>query len=142
MSWLLAALYDRVLRPTEAACLAQWRTDLLARAYGDVLELGAGTGVNLGYYPDSASRIVLSEPDPHLRAQLTRHLSERADASRFELSSLDATRLDFPDASFDTVVATLVLCTVSDPDRALAEVARVLRPDGQLLFLEHVGAPK
>jgi SAM-dependent methyltransferase len=135
MSWFLAAIYDRYMRKSEQACLASWRAELLAAARGDVLEVGAGTGANLPCYPAAVTRLVLCEPDPHMRARL----APRA-AGRAELCAASADSLPFADASFDAVVSTLVLCSVPSPDRTLAELHRVLRPGGALLYLEHVAA--
>lgn len=134
MGWLLAPLYDHILAQTEARGLADWRRALLEELSGDVLEIGAGTGLNLAHYgPDV--RLTLCEPDPGMRRQLQR----RADGVGTVLDA-PAEALPFADGSFDHVVATLVLCTVRDPDAAVAEVARVLRPGGQFVFLEHVAA--
>jgi ubiquinone/menaquinone biosynthesis C-methylase UbiE len=132
---LFAALYDRGAGPAEAAGLRERRSRLLADLTGDVLEIGAGTGINVEHYPSSAS-VVLLEPDPHMR----RRLDERLAASDRSLQVVEgsAEALPFPDASFDAVVVTLVLCSVAHLDRALAEIRRVLRPGGRLLLIEHV----
>ncbi len=141
MPWLMAAIYDHVMRGAEEACLADWRREVLASASGAVLELGAGTGANLPYYPAAATPVTLLERDAHMRRKLDGAIRRSADAERFEIHDGDAMRLPFAEASFDTVVSTLLLCSVRDQDRALAEIARVLRPEGQLLYLEHVAAP-
>lgn len=131
-----SALYDRGFRATEEAGLRRMRAELLAEAEGRVVELGAGTGANLDLYPDSVTQLILAEPDPHM----TRRLRERVGASgrRATILEAPAERLPLADGSCDAVVVTLVLCTVPDPAAALAEVARILPPGGQLLFLEHV----
>ncbi len=108
---------------------------MLAGARGSVLEIGGGTGANLPYYPD-VERVVVAEPDPFMRRKLLPKL-ERAPVP-VEVSGADAQGLPFADGSFDTVVSTLVLCTVPDPHLALGEIRRVLRPGGVLLLLEHV----
>jgi ubiquinone/menaquinone biosynthesis C-methylase UbiE len=113
------------------------RAGLLAEATGRTVELGAGTGANLGLYPDGVE-LVLTEPDPHMAKRLRAKLSEAR--RREEVLEAPAERLPLADDSADTVVATLVLCTIPDPAAALAEAARVLRPGGQLLFIEHVRA--
>jgi ubiquinone/menaquinone biosynthesis C-methylase UbiE len=139
MGLLFATIYDRFARASEEACLQQWRSELLRPLRGDVLEVGAGTGLNLAHYPPAVSRLVLSEPDRHMRRQLARRV-RAAELERAELldASLDA--LPFPAEAFDAVVSTLVLCSVDRLDRALAEIHRVLRPGGRLVFLEHVAA--
>ncbi len=135
---LFATFYDRCVAGPEDAGLRERRADLLAGARGDVLELGAGTGANLAHYPAAVARLVLTEPSPHMAARL----APKAAAARpgAEIVATGAEALPFADQSFDTVVSTLVLCTVTNPERALAEVRRVLRPAGRLLFLEHVRA--
>ena len=138
MGWLISRIYDRFLEGAEQAGLRDWRRTLLAAARGDVLELGAGTGGNLALYPANLGRLVLSEPDPHMRTMLRRKLADRPGV---EVADAAAEVLPFPERSFDTVVATLVLCSVRDPQRVIAEVRRVLRPGGTFLFLEHVAAP-
>jgi len=133
-----SAFYDRAFAATEEAGLRRMRRGLLAGARGRVLELGAGTGANLELYPPAVERLTLVEPDPHMSRQLRAKLAE---ASReAEVIEAPGERLPCGDASFDTVVVTLVLCTVPDPAAALAEITRVLAPGGQLLFLEHVRA--
>lgn len=135
MSWFMAAVYDWFMRDLEEACAGAWRKDLLGSLRGDVLEVGTGTGRNLDHYPKEAlGRLVLAEPDPHMRKKL----EARAQGERFEIVSWTAERLDTKDASFDVVVSTLVLCSVADAARSLAEIRRVLRPGGKLVFLEHV----
>jgi ubiquinone/menaquinone biosynthesis C-methylase UbiE len=133
---LFARCYDRFTKSTEEAGLRDKRRNLLARAQGRTLEIGAGTGANLELYPEAVTELVLTEPDEHMRAQLEH---KAAAAGRpGEVVAAGAERLPFPDASFDTVVATLVLCTIPSPAVALKEISRVLKPDGRLLFLEHV----
>lgn len=133
---LFAAGYDRLLAGTEEAGLRERRRELLAGATGDVLELGAGTGANLAIYPDGLGRLVLTEPGAHMASRLRARVA--AGDSRAEVVAAGAESLPFGDSSFDTVVSTLVLCTVENPHRAVLEVARVLRPGGRMLFLEHV----
>jgi SAM-dependent methyltransferase len=133
-----AALYDRAFTATEDAGLREMRRQVLFEAQGRTIDIGAGTGANLGLYPDAVTELVLAEPDPHMLRQLRVKAGESGvDA---ELSDASAESLPFADASFDTAIFTLVLCTVPHPDRALAEAARVLKPGGKLLFLEHVRA--
>ena len=132
---LFAAVYDKMLEATEEAGLHDKRRALLAEASGRTLEIGAGTGLNVELYPDAASPLVLTEPEE----PMARRLRDRA-GSRADVVAAGADRLPFEDASFDTVVSTLVLCTVPDQAGALREIRRVLKPEGRLLFLEHVRA--
>ena len=136
---VFAALYDRfVIAGPEKAGLRKMRAGLLAAARGRVLELGAGTGLNLAHYRDAVTELVLTEPDPHMAKRLRSRAASIPIPS--EVVEAGAERIPFEDRSFDTVVATLVLCTVDDPDRAAAEAARLLKPDGRLLLIEHVRA--
>lgn len=133
-----AAVYDRLMASTERAGLADRRAALIADARGATLEVGAGTGLNLRHYPDAVTELVLTEPDSHMARRLR---SRVADAGRpVEVVEAPAERLPLEDARFDTAVVTLVLCTVNEPAQALAEIARVLKPGGRLLFIEHVRA--
>jgi ubiquinone/menaquinone biosynthesis C-methylase UbiE len=135
---VFAAIYDRMLAGTENAGLRQMRAELLAGAAGSVLEIGAGTGLNLAHYPPSVTELTLTEPDRHMARRLRRRLEAEPPRAAAKVVEAPAERLPFPDASFDAVVCTLVLCSVDDPPRAAAEVGRVLRPGGRLLYLEHV----
>ena len=132
-----AALYDRGLKATEENGLRDMRREVLALASGRTVDLGAGTGVNLDLYPDIVSELVMVEPDPHMIKQLRAKAAGRGGVEILEAS---AQALPFADDSFDTAVFTLVLCTVPDPALALREAARVLKPGGKLLFIEHVRA--
>jgi ubiquinone/menaquinone biosynthesis C-methylase UbiE len=131
-------LYDPFLWLGELAGMRRRRRTLLAEVHGHVVEIGAGTGLNVAHYPDTVDDLVLTEPEPGMRRKLARRLERHGRAAR--ILAAPAERLPLPDASVDTVVATLVLCTVDEPERALREIARVLRPDGQFLFIEHVRA--
>jgi ubiquinone/menaquinone biosynthesis C-methylase UbiE len=133
---VFAALYDRLLADTERAGLAERRRALLSRAHGSVLEIGAGTGANLDKYPPSVTDLVLLEPEAPMARRLADHLQRATVPAR--IVSAPAEAIPFPDGTFDVAVSTLVLCTVEDPARALSELKRVLKPGGQLLFLEHV----
>jgi SAM-dependent methyltransferase len=124
------------MRSTEQAGLAGYRANLLAEASGDVLEIGGGTGANLPYYGPSVASLALVEPAPAMLKRLDR--KARATAPTAKVLRAPAEDLPYDDATFDTVVSTLVLCSVPDQPRAVAELRRVLRPGGRLLFLEHV----
>jgi ubiquinone/menaquinone biosynthesis C-methylase UbiE len=137
MPWLMARVYDRVMARSEQTCLQGWRQELLATLRGRVLEVGAGTGASLPCYPDTLDELVLAEPDSHMRRKLEARLDGRA---RVRVCADSIESLTAPDASFDAVVSSLVLCSVAAPDRALAEIHRVLRPGGRLVFIEHVAA--
>lgn len=131
-----ALLYDPFVWVGERAGLSADRKNLLGHARGCTLEIGGGTGLNLAHYPDDLDEIVLAEPDAAMRARMAKRLCRSSRPIR--LIDAAAEQLPLPDGSVDTVVSTLVLCTVDAPDVALREIARVLRPGGQLLFLEHV----
>lgn len=136
---LFARYYERMMAGTERAGLAAMRGSLLAKASGRTLEIGAGTGLNLAHYTDAVTDLVLAEPDPYMAARLRDHV-EAGGLAPAQITVVDAPAeaLPFDDGSFDTVVSTLVLCTVPDQQRSLAEARRVLVPGGALLFLEHV----
>jgi len=133
-----AMIYDRFLMgASQQAGLAEKRREALAAASGEVLEIGAGTGLNLAAYPrEGITRLVCTEPNAAMSRQLEARSSEAP--VEVEVVAASAERLPFADASFDCVTGTLVLCEASSPAAALAEIARVLRPGGHYLFLEHV----
>ncbi|WP_063011282.1 class I SAM-dependent methyltransferase [Nocardia kruczakiae] len=133
---IFASWYPGFMSRVERAGQADLRRAQLCRASGRTLEIGAGDGLSISHYPDGLDELVLLEPNPALRARLT----ARADtvAGPVTVVDGDAHRLDFPAASFDTVTASLVFCSVRDPARALREVHRVLQPGGRFLFHEHV----
>jgi SAM-dependent methyltransferase len=133
-----AVLYNPFLWFGEKRGMARLRRELLADARGAVLEIGAGTGLNLPHYPTGLEQLVLAEPGARMGGRI--NLDRAPDGVAPRLERAPAEHLPFRDSSFDTVVSTLVLCTVGNPRRAVAEAARVLRPGGRLLFLEHVRA--
>jgi ubiquinone/menaquinone biosynthesis C-methylase UbiE len=133
---VFAAIYEPSLWMGERAGMRRRRRELLSQARGQTLEIGSGTGLNLVHYPDDLDGLVLAEPDPSMRKRL--QTAVRRSERMVDVIDARAERLPFADASVDTVVSTLVLCTVDAPDIALREIGRVLRPDGQLLFVEHV----
>jgi SAM-dependent methyltransferase len=134
---LAAGGYDRLFDHVDLLGGADHRRRLVEQASGEVLEIGAGTGRNLPLYR-TATRVVALEPAPGMRARA----EQAAQAAQVAVEIVDGTaeHLPFPDAAFDTVVASLVLCTVADPAEALAEAHRVLRPGGTLRFYQHVRA--
>ena len=132
---VFAAGYDRLMAGSERAGLTDLRRGVVGRARGRVLEIGAGTGLNLALYADEVD-LVLSEPEAPMAVRLRRRVSGSGRGA--QVVQAPSERLPFPDASFDAAVSTLVLCTVPDPAATLAEIKRVLRPGAPLLFLEHV----
>lgn len=133
---MFSAMYDRMMVGTEDAGLRETRRKALVAATGRTIDIGAGTGANIGLYPAAVTELVLAEPDPHMLKRLRPKVAEAGLAA--EVVEAPAARLPFEDSSFDTAIFTLVLCTVPDPAAALAEAARILRPGGRLLFVEHV----
>jgi ubiquinone/menaquinone biosynthesis C-methylase UbiE len=140
MSFLTAFFYDRVMSTAEQACLSEWRQELLGQARGEVLEVGAGTGASLQFYPDSVSRLVLSEPDPHMRKQLSERVRRTQGWEDSHVCGGSAEQIEAEDESFDCVVTSLVCCSVNDLEAGLREIRRVLRCGGNFLFMEHVAA--
>ena len=135
---LFAAWYDLLNSGVEGR-VVPYRKRTAGCAWGDVLEIGGGTGANLPYYPEDTS-LTFIEPDPHMIHRLRRHISRQQ--RKAAIVQQVGERLPFSDASFDTVVTTLVLCMVRDPDAVVREVRRVLRPGGSFLFYEHVVSPR
>ncbi|HLL57956.1 MAG TPA: class I SAM-dependent methyltransferase [Rubrobacteraceae bacterium] len=133
-----AGSYDQLIDPFERVLFGGGREWVCSRAQGEVLEIAAGTGRNLPFYPEGV-RLTAVELSPGMLEIARRRAQELG--VQAELRVGDAHDLPFPDASFDTVVATLALCTIPDDRRAVAEAARVLRPGGLLLLLEHVRSP-
>lgn len=138
--------HDRHVLPylLDFACglpvVSRLRRQVIPQAAGRVLEIGIGTGLNLPFYDKSkVTSLVGIEPAQQMH-RLARRRSERAGLP-IELHSLSAERLPLESASFDSVVCTYTLCTIPDPSAALAEMRRVLRPGGKLLFVEHGLAP-
>ena len=132
-----ARCYDFFMDRMDRAGAEEHRRHLVEGAGGEILEVGAGTGKNFSLY-GAAERLVALEPDPAMRARA--HKAAREAWVPVEVVEGDAMALPFGDASFDTVVFSLVLCTVPEPEQVLAEVRRVLRPGGTLRFYEHVRA--
>lgn len=131
----VAAIYDFFESPMERMGMASWRRDLWSLAQGKILEIGVGTGKNIQYYPQG-SLVTGIDISPKMLTRARRRADELGVV--VDLREMDAQNLVFPDHSFDTVVATCVFCSVPDPIRGLQEIARVCKPDGQVLLLEHV----
>jgi ubiquinone/menaquinone biosynthesis C-methylase UbiE len=133
---IFAACYDRLSAGAEKAGLRAHRESLLSQATGRVLEIGAGTGANLPLYGAQVDSLTVTEPAAPMAKRLERRAREQA--RPVEIVHAPAEELPFEDGRFDVAVSTLVLCTVADQARSLAELRRVLKPGGRLLFIEHV----
>jgi ubiquinone/menaquinone biosynthesis C-methylase UbiE len=129
--------YGQMMSRIDARGLGEVRRQLLSQASGRVLDLGTGTDANLDFFPAELDELVLSEPSPNMARALRRKLDHRG---RFDIEVVraPAEALPFDASSFDYVTCTMVMCTMPDPEAGLQEVARVLKPGGSLLFLEHV----
>lgn len=135
----MAKFYDSFMRRCEIKSLGSWRSELLSKVSGDVLEIGAGTGANLQYYPDTLKTLTLSEPNADMREKLNQCIKSTS-KTHIKISADSAEKLNMKDESFDCIVSTLVLCSVNDENICLAEIKRLLRPGGAFYFLEHVSA--
>jgi ubiquinone/menaquinone biosynthesis C-methylase UbiE len=136
---LFARFFDRLSGVMEKEA-GPWRDELLAGLSGRVVEIGPGNGINFRHYPASVKEVVALEPEPYLRAKAER--AAKLAPVPVSVRAGVADSLELEDASFDAAVACLVLCSVPDQQAALAELRRVLRPGGQLRFLEHVRSQK
>ncbi len=138
-NWLFSQLYELGSRRAEVGGMWKWRRGLLEDLHGSVCEIGAGNGLNLRHYPATVTRLVLTEPSPHMRKFLRARL-EVPKGTQVDVLEGHAEAIPLADDSMDFVVSTLVLCSVVDLHAALLEARRVLKPDGALVFLEHVAA--
>ncbi len=133
---IFARVYDRISESGERRGGAEHRARLLAGCAGQVIEIGAGNGKNFSRYPDSVTEVVAVEPEPTLR-KLGQEEATKVAATIHVVDGL-AEQLPAEDESFDVGIASLVLCSVRDQERALNELRRVIRPGGELRFYEHV----
>ena len=134
--FILPRLIDVAMRNKEVAAR---RAELIPKASGAVLEVGIGSGLNLSFYPSGITHLSGVDSSPELLSMARRKLN--ASPHPVELFCRFAEELLFGDGSFDTVVLTWTLCSISHPVGALAEIKRVLKPDGRLLFVEHGLSP-
>ncbi|PIC65171.1 SAM-dependent methyltransferase [Sporosarcina sp. P13] len=135
MNSLFPKLYDLAMRPLEATRFKKVRTELVRTAKGNVLEIGSGTGINFPYYQE-ADQVVAVEPNPYMSKRATRRGKNAS--VRIIVYEASAESLPFADNTFDTVIATLVFCTIPDPFKALQEIQRVGKENARILFFEHV----
>lgn len=137
-----AAMYERMSRgKSERRFMDPLRQKIIERARGHVLEVGAGNGLNFAFYdPAQVERVEAIEPDP----AMLHYAQQRVSTARVPITLTQAAveKLPFADATFDSVVVTLVFCSVSDPLQGLQEIKRVLKPGGNLLMVEHVRSQK
>lgn len=138
--------YSRVIFPRicnfvlDAPPVAEQRKKLLEQASGEILEIGFGTGLNLPHYPQAVRKITAVDPNPGMHRLAQRRIEQTGIAVKLELISGE--KLPLADASFDCIVTTFTLCSIDKVEQALGELFRVLRPGGQLLFLEHGLSPE
>lgn len=135
---IFAAGYEHFTRASERAGLRDERQRLLLGLHGQVLEIGPGPGLNFPYYPSAVTELTLAEPEDPMADRLEERFAGSGREGRVVRAPTED--LPLPDDAFDFVVATFVLCTVDDPRRALTEIARVLKPGGRFVFMEHVRA--
>jgi ubiquinone/menaquinone biosynthesis C-methylase UbiE len=135
LSRSFAEWYDFFMRPLEKRKFRRIREELLTNASGHVLEIGSGTGINFPLY-NSVEKVVATEPSNYMINKSQEKIKQSS--VKIELVKTGAEKLPFADNSFDTVVATLVLCTIPNPNQAMVEILRVCKPGGKLLFFEHV----
>jgi len=134
----MGSLYDFLMTPLNQSLFGAFRSRLLQNARGATLEVGIGTGHNLPYYPKSGVTLVAIEPESSMRSRAHVRAERRKDLGSIRIQDGNVEHLDFADASFQTVVSTLVLCSVTSPAKAIAEIHRVLIPGGRMLCFEHV----
>ena len=131
-SWLLSRFEDDFHEE-----VGERKTEAIGRLSGKVIEIGAGNGVNFRYYPSDVE-LIAYEPSPYMHARL--HEAAREHSLNYRLEAESAATLKEADNSVDAVVCTLVLCTVPDAEKVVAEILRVLKPGGTFFFIEHVAA--
>lgn len=135
MSRLFSTWYDTLMGPLERRSFKRIRINLLSKASGKVLELGSGTGINFPLY-DSLESVTAIEPSTYMIEKSIQ--KKRKSLIPIEIVHASAERLPFPDNTFDTVVGTLVFCTIPNVEKAIEEMKRVCKPEGRILLFEHV----
>lgn len=135
MGNLSPKLYDAAMKPFEKSRFYQIRASIAGNAKGKVLEIGSGTGINFPYYK-KADLVKAIEPDSGMRKQS----EQRAESAKIQIKIYDAIAeaLPFADDEFDTVVSTLVFCTIPEPEKALKEIQRCAKSNADIYFFEHV----
>ena len=136
MGKIMASVYDTVLYPLEKLFLTQKRRTLLKQATGHVLDIGSGTGVNFPFFNPETTTVYAIEPDQAMRKKA----NQKPVPDYIHIEAAGAEAIPVPDDTFDTVVATLVFCSIDKPEQAFNEIKRVLKPGGQLYFIEHIRA--
>lgn len=133
---IFARVYTRLSKADLARGGAEHRVGLLEGLSGRVIEVGCGHGPNFAFYPSAVTELVAVEPEPYLRAAAM----EAAARSPIDITVVEGTAECLPGADYDAGIASLVLCSVPDQDAALAELSRVIKPEGELRYYEHVVA--
>ncbi|MCT8136715.1 class I SAM-dependent methyltransferase [Anaerobacillus sp. CMMVII] len=135
MGKVFARYYDAFMKPVEDKFITSWRKELLTHARGKVLEIGAGTGINFRHY-QHCDKVIALEPNTYMIEKA----EEKGKQASVPITIIEgrAEKLPFANEQFDTVVVTLVLCSVDNPTQAVAEMKRVLKPSGRILIIEHV----
>lgn len=136
--WLFARWYNKIMEKYEAY-ISQRKQALFAELPTTVMEIGPGTGANLGYLSQGCKWIGI-EPNPYMHPQLREKAASHGVEAEFRVATAEG--IDVDDASVDAVLCTLVLCSVRDPQQVLNEALRVLKPGGKFYFIEHVAAPQ
>ena len=137
--WVFAGAYDRFLKNSEEAGLSKSREEIVSKAKGCTLEIAAGTALNLPHYSSDVTDLTLTDAYPSMIKQIQKKVEKSG--RRATIMEADAENLPFEDETFDTVVASMILCSTTDPSKILTEIHRVLKKGGQYLFLEHVRNP-
>ncbi|CAM4002409.1 class I SAM-dependent methyltransferase [Mesobacillus thioparans] len=137
MAKLFASVYDTLMGPLEKRWIARVRRKIVSGLEGEILEIGSGTGANFPYYSKgNVDRLVSIEPNPYMLDQARERAEENGLQVEFHKGMAES--LPFRDGEFDTVIATLVLCSVKDPNQVFNEMKRVCKKGGRIVLFEHV----